>query len=134
MMGKTTEPRLIFFNLEKFVGELNSKLIRGVEPIELGPFICKPPRRNPFIHRIASREIDFVGKYQLTQEVRGGIMGLDGLDTEDRIGYILVESGAVDADESHDGAAYETIKVAIKQPIELEDRRVIPTSKVRIYI
>jgi len=130
------EPRLELFDLGKFVGRLNNSLVDKEEVIELGEFEHREPKKDPFLYRLADRKIEARGKFPLKQTAhRTGLMSLLTMgfesDLEINLGYIFIETGYIDASSDY-GGRYETLRLRIKHPLELEDKQVIPNCSVKL--
>lgn len=128
------EPTLSFIDLEGLVTKLNSAIARSEGSIELGEFKHKEPKRNPFLYGIRGKELETLGKYPLIQTVEGrGLFGFWGLDSEINLGYIFLEAGYTGV-KDHNHGRYETIRLRIKQPLELKNGDIIPNCSVKLIV
>ena len=125
---------LEFIDLKGFIKKLNSEIDDSEGQIELGNFIDKKPRKNPFLYRLMGREAECVGKSPLIQTVEGiGFSGLFDLESEINAGYVFVERGCTDTTSEY-GGAYETMRLRIKQPLKLKNGGIIPNCSIKLLI
>ena len=131
-------PRLYFFDLGNLVGNVNQNLANRNECsiwVDLEEPIDSTPHKYPFPHLFEHREVESQIKYSIIQSQLGmGIFGgfLD-LETDRKIGYIIVETGAIgDTSSSYGGRDYEALKLQIKHPLERKDGLIIPKCTVKI--
>ena len=133
------QPELKFFDLGNLVVELNSRLVDGQGRLELGDFVGKVPKKNPFAYGPGKTERDFVGKYPLFlvyDDKKGedvpGSARLPFFDRE-KIGYVFVEEGYVHDENPFGGTIYETLRMRVKQPLKFAEGLVLPNSSIKIY-
>ena len=126
------ETRLQLFNLEGFIKQINSSLKNKDGAINLGEFESKRVKRNPLFYRLNGKEIETRGEYPLTQKGDGrGMGGILNRDSKVKMGYVFVETGFVDANDSG-RERYELLELRIKHPIELANGNRIPNCKINL--
>ncbi len=125
-------PRLELFNLEGLILALNSRLADEQGTLNLGYFEERTPKKNPFLYGHGARELESRGKYPITEETDEAFCGLCGIDGERDVGYVFIETGYVTEDISED-FRYETLRLRIKSPLQLENGLLIPNCSVKIY-
>lgn len=129
------EPKLEAIDLRRFLTALNRR-VDSDEEIELGGFVDKEPRKNPFhplLDRLRDRDMIARGKYLLTRTSREGFLGVFGSDTDVRIGYVFVETGFWHV-KSSETEKYEVLKLRIKKPVELRSGLVVPNCSVKLFV
>ena len=120
-------------DLGRLVGELNSRLDKQDSQITLGAFVDKTPKRRRFLDSIDDSEVKSRRKYPLILTSYGGgvLNSIFDLDSDNAIGYLLVESGYIQTSSSY-GGAYESLKLRIEKPLKLKNGIIVPQSSMEI--
>lgn len=119
---------LRFFDLENLIGNINSRLVDGEIPLELGNIEPKKPKKS-ILYRLADKKStnnDVVPLYQPPETALSRPFNPSG-----RVGDILLETGELEKSSYYCGF-YETLTLRVHEPIPLSNGVVIPTSSIRI--
>jgi hypothetical protein len=123
---------LKLIKLENLVRAINRHSCSG-DVIELGEFEARVPRKDALAVLLEGKKREYVGKYPLLRTTyRRGTFSALGVEKQERIGYVFVESGTLD-DESDYGGSYEAVRLRLKKPIELR-HGIIPNCSVKLVV
>ncbi len=118
------------YNPDGLIGYLNTIISEREGEILLGDFRHNEPRNTPLNHKLDDREIGQRGKFPIVQSAYSEFLEPLGIESENVIGYIHMESGFSEA--YPDGGIYEKINFKLHSSLQLSDGQTIPRCNIKM--